>query len=145
LRYQIPPAALSLPMAAWLFVSGTVSFRASAQDLQAYRNPTLSVDQRVADLLARMTPEEKLAQIEAAWENRAFQRAAQPFFVDEKGMFLSEAAKTTLRNGIGQISRPSENPGGNGGPREMAELTNAIQKRVKENTRLGIPVMFHDE
>ena len=60
-------------------------------------------------------------------------------------MFLPDAAKITLKNGIGQVSRPSEYPGGNGGPREMAELTNAIQKWVKENTRLGIPVMFHEE
>ncbi|HTG30456.1 MAG TPA: glycoside hydrolase family 3 N-terminal domain-containing protein, partial [Methylomirabilota bacterium] len=89
--------------------------------------------------------EEKLAQIDSAWENRAFQREAQPFIVDEKGVFLPDAAKITLKNGIGQVSRPSENPGGNGGPREMAELTNSIQKWVKENTRLGIPVMFHEE
>ena len=29
--------------------------------------------------------------------------------------------------------------------RQMAELTNAIQKFFIENTRLGIPVMFHEE
>ena len=29
--------------------------------------------------------------------------------------------------------------------RGMAELTNAIQKFFLENTRLGIPVMFHEE
>src|SRR4030088_3121236 len=106
---------------------GTASFHASAQDVPAYKNPKLSVDQRVADLLARMTLEEKLAQVESAWENRAFQRDTQPFIVDEKGMFLPDAAKITLKNGIGQVSRPSEYPGGNGGPREMAELTNTIQ------------------
>src|SRR2546421_821263 len=92
-----------------------------------------------------MTLEEKLAQIESAWGNRAFVREAQPFLADEKGNFLPERAQITLKSGLGQVSRPSENPGGNGGPREMAELTNAIQKWVKENTRLGIPVMFHEE
>jgi beta-glucosidase len=132
-------------IAALLFGCGAASFHACAQDVPAYKNPKLSVDQRVADLLARMTLEEKLAQIESAWENRTSQREAQPFIVDEKGVFLPDAAKITLKNGIGQLSRPSENPGGNGGPREMAELTNGIQKWVKENTRLGIPVMFHEE
>jgi beta-glucosidase len=132
-------------IAALLFVCGAASFHACAQDVPAYKNPKLSVDQRVADLLARMTLEEKLSQIESAWENRTSQREAQPFIVDEKGVFLPDAAKITLKNGIGQLSRPSENPGGNGGPREMAELTNGIQKWVKENTRLGIPVMFHEE
>src|ERR1700686_4106750 len=145
LRYRISLRSLLFAIAALLFVCGAASFHACAQDVTAYKNPKLSVDQRVADLLARMTLEEKLAQIESAWENRTSQREAQPFIVDEKGVFLPDAAKITLKNGIGQISRPSENPGGNGGPREMAELTNAIQKWVKENTRLGIPVMFHEE
>ena len=31
------------------------------------------------------------------------------------------------------------------GPREMAEFTNTIQQWVKENTLLGIPVLFHEE
>jgi beta-glucosidase len=145
LRYRISLRSLLFAIAALLFVCGAASFHACAQDVTAYKNPKLSVDQRVADLLARMTLEEKLAQIESAWENRTSPREAQPFIVDEKGVFLPDAAKITLKNGIGQVSRPSENPGGNGGPREMAELTNAIQKWVKENTRLGIPVMFHEE
>src|SRR5215467_10076916 len=116
-----------------------------AQEIPAYKNPKLSVEQRVADLLSRMTLEEKLAQIDSAWENSGFVIPSQPYFVDGNGKFLPEQAKITLKNGLGQISRPSENPGGNGGPREMAELTNAIQKWVKENTRLGTPVMFHEE
>ncbi|GAC1636501.1 MAG: glycoside hydrolase family 3 N-terminal domain-containing protein [Candidatus Acidiferrum sp.] len=115
------------------------------QDALAYKNQKLSVDERVADLLARMTLEEKLAQIDSAWENAGFVIPSQPYFVDKDGKFLPEQAKITLKNGLGQISRPSENPGGRPGPREMAELTNAIQKWVKENTRLGIPIMFHEE
>jgi len=107
-----------------------------AQEVPAYKNPKLSIEQRVADLLARMTIEEKLAQIESAWGNRAFVRETQPFLADEKGAFLPERAQITLKNGLGQVSRPSEYPGVGGGPREMAELTNAIQKWVKENTRL---------
>jgi len=118
---------------------------AAAQEAAAYKNPKLSIEQRVADLLARMTLEEKLAQIESAWGNGSFVRETQPFLADEKGAFLPERAQITLKNGLGQVSRPSEHPGGSGGPREMAELTNAIQKWVKENTRLGIPVMFHEE
>jgi beta-glucosidase len=145
LRYRIPLRSLLFAIAALLFVCAAASFHASAQDVPAYKNPKLSVDQRVADLLARMTLEDKLTQMESAWENRTAQRETQPFIVDEKGMFLPDAAKITLKNGIGQVSRPSENPGGNAGPREMAELTNAIQKWVKENTRLAIPVMFHEE
>jgi beta-glucosidase len=31
------------------------------------------------------------------------------------------------------------------GPKEMAEFTNTVQKWIMENTRLNIPVMFHEE
>jgi beta-glucosidase len=106
-----------------------------------YRDPKLSVDQRVVDLLSRMTLEEKLAQLESAWENPQFFRNPQDLFVDEKGAFLPERAAVLLKYGLGQISRPSEQRG----PRAMAEFTNAMQKWAKENTRLGIPILFHDE
>lgn len=100
----------------------------------AYRNPKLSVEQRVADLLARMTLEEKVAQTHALWMQKAR-------IMDEQGNFAPEKAKEVLRHGLGQVTRPSEKKG----PREMAIFTNAIQKYVIENTRLGIPVMFHEE
>ena len=114
---------------------------AHAQEVPPYRDPKLPVEQRVADLLSRMTLEEKLAQMEGAWENRQFLNQQQLFFVDQKGAFLPENAAIVLKNGLGEISRPSEQRG----PRAMAEFTNTVQKWVKENTRLGIPIVFHDE
>jgi len=114
---------------------------AHAQQVPPYRDPKLPVEQRVADLLSRMTLEEKLAQMEGAWENRQFLNQQQSFFVDQKGAFLPENAAVVLKNGLGEISRPSEGRG----PRAMAEFTNTVQRWVKENTRLGIPVVFHDE
>ena len=106
-----------------------------------YRDPKLPIEQRVADLLSRMTLEEKVAQMEGAWENRQFFSDPQTLFVDEEGNFLPERAAVLMKNGLGEISRPSENRG----PRQMAEYTNTVQKWFKENTRLGIPVLFHDE
>src|SRR4030095_12409940 len=114
---------------------------ASGQETPPYRNPKLPVGQRVADLLSRMTLEEKVAQMEGAWENKNFHKDPQTMFVDEKGNFLPERAAVLMKDGLGQISRPSEGRG----PREMAEFTNTVQKWMKEHTRLGIPVMFHDE
>ncbi len=104
------------------------------ETLPAYRNPKLSVEQRVADLLARMTLEEKVAQTHALWMQKSR-------IMDEQGNFSPEKAKSVLQHGLGQVTRPSEKKG----PREMAVFTNAIQKYVLENTRLGIPVMFHEE
>ena len=114
---------------------------AQAQGPLLYRDSKLGVDQRVADLLSRMTLEEKLAQLESAWENRQFFKNPQDMFVDEKGAFLPDRAAVLLRYGLGEMSRPSEQRG----PRAMAEFTNTMQKWVKENTRLGIPILFHDE
>ncbi len=127
-----------------VFLPLTISASCSltlAQQAPPYRDPKLPVEQRVADLLSRMTLEEKLAQMEGAWENRQFFNQQQSFFVDQKGVFLPENAAVVLKNGLGEISRPSEGRG----PRAMAEFTNTVQKWVKENTRLGIPVVFHDE
>jgi beta-glucosidase len=124
--------------------AGLLCFAGSAargQATPAYRNSKLPVEQRVADLLSRMTVEEKVAQMEGAWENKNFHKDPQTMFVDEKGNFLPERAAVLMKDGLGQISRPSEGRG----PREMAEFTNTVQKWMKEHTRLGIPVMFHDE
>jgi beta-glucosidase len=112
-----------------------------AQNAPPYLDAKLPVEQRVADLLSRMTLEEKVAQMESAWENRQFFTDPQALFVDDKGVFLPERAAVLLKNGLGEISRPGEGHG----PRASAEYTNAIQKWMKENTRLGIPVLFHDE
>jgi len=127
-----------------LTTAGLLCFAGSAargQEAPPYRNPKLPVQQRVADLLSRMTVEEKVAQMEGAWENKNFHKDPQTMFVDEKGNFLPERAVVLMKDGLGQISRPSEGRG----PREMAEFTNTVQKWMKEHTRLGIPVMFHDE
>ena len=106
-----------------------------------YRNSQLPVEQRVADLLSRMTLEEKVAQLEGAWENRQFHPDPKTLFVDDKGAFLPERAANLIKDGLGEMSRPSENRG----PRDMAEFTNTMQRWVKEKTRLGIPVIFHEE
>jgi hypothetical protein len=49
-------------------------------------------------------------------------------------------ARALLANGIGQISRASENEDArkNLGPRAMASMTNAIQRHLISDTRLGI-------
>ncbi len=104
----------------------------------AYQNPALAPARRVKDLLARMTLEEKAAQMMGAWQG-VFGSPLEPM----KGLDLSKAKKLFKGgHGVGQICRPGMT-GKNA--REMAELTNALQKLVRENTRLGIPVIFHDE
>ena len=135
-KFRTSPQAIFL-LAAAAFLSSA----AMAQNTLPYRDPKLPVDQRVTDLLSRMTLEEKIAQLEGAWENKQFFSDPQALFVDEKGQFLPDRAAVLIKNGLGEISRPSENRD----PRAMAEYTNTVQKWMRENTRLGIPVLFHDE
>src|SRR6267142_5760885 len=118
-----------------------MSLSAAAQEAPVYREAKAPVEQRVADLLARMTLEEKVAQLVGTWQNKSFIGATNPRIVDEKGIFDAAQAGVLLKHGLGEMSRPSENRG----PREMAEFTNSIQKWLKENTRLGIPILFHEE
>ena len=124
-----------LSLGALVFFAASEGARSQAGgDQPDYRNPKLPVEQRVADLLSRMTLEEKVAQTHALWMRKAL-------IMDAKGSFSPEKAREVLKNGMGQITRASERKG----PRENAVFTNAIQKFLVEQTRLGIPAMVHEE
>ncbi|HVF22049.1 MAG TPA: glycoside hydrolase family 3 protein, partial [Pyrinomonadaceae bacterium] len=88
-----------------------------------YKNRNLSIDERVSDLLKRMTLEEKVAQLICIWP---------------RGRDLKPEE---MKHGLGQVARQQERKG----PREGAAYANATQKYLVENTRLGIPAIFHDE
>jgi beta-glucosidase len=117
-----------------------VKSKRKSKPLPAYRNPKLSVQRRVKDLLSRMTLEEKVAQMLCIWQQKS------STMVDEKGRFDPQKATAHLKDrlGLGQVGRPSD-AGGGRNARETAELTNDIQRFFVENTRLGIPVVFHEE
>jgi len=68
----------------------------------AYRNPTLPPGKRVKDLLARMTIEEKAAQMMCVLQKKAEN------LIDEKGNFdRAKAGKAfRQRRGLGQVGRP---------------------------------------
>ena len=128
-------------------------FLGAAQSQQSnapYKNPALPVDERVKDLLGRMTLEEKVAQLESTWQNHGQNLPADTYFVDANGQLDASKAKAILKNGLGEFSRPSEAVAGtnharNAGPAAMAEFTNRMQKLMIEDTRLGIPLVFHEE
>jgi beta-glucosidase len=100
---------------------------------ETYRDPGASVDERVADLLSRMTLDEKVAQLGAIW-------AAQLVTDDA---FDEETARQLMANGIGQVTRIGASTGLL--PEESASLMNQIQRVAVEHTRLGVPVLVHEE
>ena len=112
----------------------------SQEKALAYKNARLPVDQRVADLLSRMTLEEKIAQLTCLWSNRPQVKPQTDFSID-RGDFSPEKATQVMKYGIGQIARQRERKG----PRAGAIFANAVQKWLIENTRLGIPAILHDE
>lgn len=108
---------------------------------EKYKDPSLSIDERVQDLLSKMTMEEKVAQLQAIWIKR------QELETDS-GEFTPKRAKDVIGLGIGQVARPSENKSSgspNKTPVETVAFVNALQKWLIENTRLGIPAIFHEE
>ena len=123
---------------------------AFAQGGPLYRDAGAPIPTRVADLMARMTLEEKVAQIRTAW-------AAKGDMID--GMtFVPEKASAAFPHGIGHVTRPSDKRGvpgvseASGGtaanwrtPKQTVEFINALQRWAMEDTRLGIPVLLHEE
>jgi beta-glucosidase len=90
-----------------------------------------------------MTIEEKVAQLQGIWNRK---REIQ----DAQGRFDPTNAKALIGNGIGEVSRPSEIAGASNGPptrspRDQVLFANAVQRWLIDNTRLGIPAMFHEE
>jgi len=112
----------------------------SSKQASLYKNPKAPAARRVKDLLSRMTLEEKAEQMICIWQQKPQK------LVDAEGNFDPDKARKAFRHGRapGQVGRPSD-AGGGKTARGMAELTNAIQRFFLENTRLGIPVMFHEE
>ncbi|MBN2091504.1 glycoside hydrolase family 3 C-terminal domain-containing protein [candidate division KSB1 bacterium] len=109
------------------------------EELPDFKNPGLSPEKRVSDLLKRMTLEEKVAQMMCIWRLRK-----EMLLMDESGNLNLEHLKNHLPHGIGQIARLSDT--GNGlDPVEMATLANQLQQFFTNETRLGIPVIFHEE
>jgi beta-glucosidase len=81
-----------------------------------------------------MTIEEKLAQVGCVWSSS---------LIGATGQFDPALAVQPLSAGIGQVTRI----GGATvlGPRESAQVANAIQRFLVERTRLGIPAIIHEE
>ncbi|MEO0576155.1 MAG: glycoside hydrolase family 3 N-terminal domain-containing protein [Pseudomonadota bacterium] len=110
-----------------------------------YFDPTLSPETRAADLLQQMTLEEKIAQLSCVWMQKST-------FLDEDGNYAIDKMRRAFPHGVGCVARPQDRVG-LGEPGEIAArdatetvaLVNAIQRYMIEETRLKLPVLFHEE
>lgn len=107
-----------------------ISQEKAAESTPRYRNPNLAIDDRVADLLSRMTLEEKVQQLTGGGEG-------QMEVIDPTGTYTTESARATLmRWSDPDLAFP---------PKKSAILRNGVQRYLKEKTRLGIPQLFMGE
>lgn len=99
----------------------------------SYHDPSLSIADRVEDLLGQMTLVEKALQLVGLMPMALL----GPEGLDPTKM------EQMLGQGLGQISAPGLL--GYKAPPHMAALTNALQRFLVEKTRLGIPAIAHNE
>ncbi|MEO8362334.1 MAG: glycoside hydrolase family 3 N-terminal domain-containing protein [Vicinamibacteria bacterium] len=126
-----------------LAVGGVLlSSLAFAADSPVYKDAARPVDERVRDLLSRMSLEEKVAQTYSFWKEKAK-------ITENEGAFSPTKAEAVMPHGVGQLARPSELRDSPTkillGPRENAIFVNSVQKWLMEKTRLGIPAITHEE
>ena len=100
------------------------------QQLPAYKNPKLSIEDRVADLLPRMTLEEKVAQISGS-------RSGEQGLVDTTGKLPFKTVEELFKEMFKLDSKMS--------PGDRALAHNALQRYQMEKTKLGIPRLFFGE
>ncbi|MCL2833283.1 MAG: glycoside hydrolase family 3 C-terminal domain-containing protein [Treponema sp.] len=116
--------------------------------MEKYRDPSLSAEERAADLISRMTLREKTGQLNQrlsgfnCYEKTSGGFLPNNYFKDEVNKFGSLGVMYGLFRADAWSHRDFEN-----GilPREAAKTANAFQRYVKENTRLGIPVLLSAE
>lgn len=111
------------------------------EDKKDYMNPALPTEERVADLLGRMTLEEKVAQTISIDTNSLHIEEDDLEVFEQTGKLQNEALVEILKHGIGSFQLPGKSLSAE----KSAVYRNLLQKYIKNNTRLQIPVLSQEE
>jgi beta-xylosidase len=112
-------------------------------DIEAWRDPTRPAGERVADLLGRMTLEEKVAQLGSVWMGASGEGDGVAPMQDQFFSYDQPPFEELIKNGIGQLTRVFGTR-----PVDAAAAMSALaslQARVADASRLGIPAVAHEE
>ena len=112
----------------------SVSSADSGQERLPYKNASLPISQRVEDLLGRMTMDEKVAQITGWWD------PSEEKLREQGKIFTPQFYAQKCPEGIGELG-PLHNLTIDEDARQYA----AVQDYFRNQTRLGIPAILHDE
>ncbi len=140
----MPRALLLLPIL--ITLQGACTPVSAQQPPPPYKNPALPVADRVADLLSRMTPEEKVAQLTTELGWRMYTKHGDQIEPSEtfKKLLAQRQpgslwallradpwTKVTLKSGLS--------------PKQSAQAVNALQQYAIDHSRLGIPLLLAEE
>lgn len=98
-----------------------------------YQDASLPIQTRVADLLQRMTLEEKVNEL--VWTEDSGENKVQ--VIDPTGTYTDKTARQALAAEWGPEIKLS--------PRNAAIVRNGVQRYLREKSRLGIPALFFGE
>jgi beta-glucosidase len=141
-RIAVAVSAVALLGAVSVFAAGS----AGAASTPPYMNPSLGINERVNDLMSRMTLEEKIGQMDQVLVGR-LRAATDPGNGDCNGgndtqpqTSCLERVLVTYKTGS-ILSGGTDNPPDNTG-RGWAELYNTVQHYAIEHSRLHIPIVY---
>lgn len=120
-----------------LFLLGLILTACSSSDEARYKNPNVPIDQRVEDLLGRMTLEEKFWQL--------FMIPGDLSDGKEKYKHGIFGLQVATQSSSGKETEQILNYGPGANAEKTAHLINKIQKYFVTETRLGIPIIPFDE
>lgn len=107
----------------------------------SYKNVNLPVEKRVSSLMGLMTLEEKIAQTISV-DTGALDISEDDLQVfKETGKIQSDKLEEAFKHGIGSFQLPGKSLD----VKESTEYRNLLQKYIKDNTRLQIPVLSQEE
>jgi beta-xylosidase len=112
-------------------------------DIETWRDPARSAQERIADLLGRLTLEEKIAQLGSVWMGASLDGDGVAPMQDQFFSIDQPPFEEQIKNGLGQLTRvfgtrPVDAAAG------MSALA-SLQARVTASNRLGIPAVAHEE
>ncbi|MES2158720.1 MAG: glycoside hydrolase family 3 N-terminal domain-containing protein [Pseudomonadota bacterium] len=138
-------AASAIALSIALPLAPVQSAPSTAASKAIYKDASAPIEARVDDLLSRMTLDEKIAQITTVWDGKVA-------IYDDRLQLDIAKLRGKFPNGLGHFARPSDAKGAvsprvakGRDPHQTVALVNALQKWAMTETRLGIPILFHEE